>query len=90
MQPSESAGLGLIGDIRINLHTLWAPTVSGKENSYWKAARRKPEITSVIPAVVPGSFSACAFPTRPVTDSAFPLRISADRLLFCCSSTILL
>lgn len=38
---------------------------------------------------IPGSFSACALPTSPVSDSAFPLRISTDRLLFCCSSTIL-
>lgn len=32
MQPSESAGLELIGCMGINLHALWAPTVSGKEH----------------------------------------------------------
>lgn len=32
MQPSESAGLELIGCIGINLHALWAPTMSGKEH----------------------------------------------------------
>lgn len=39
---------------------------------------------------LPGSSSAWAFPTKPVRPSVFPFRISAVRLLFCCSSEILL
>lgn len=77
-----------------SLHALWAPATSETdkrkcERLFRCGSRRQDFHPAASRRSIPGSFSACALPTSPVSDSAFPLRISTDRLLFCCSSTIL-